>query len=342
MHRPYRVLTLMLTAGALGVAAAWLNGGEESVPESYQVTRRTSAAPAHPVAPALTGARLKGALLRADELGPGWGTTQGAATWRDGLLKGRADRPECQELLDAVYAEDLLGEPSGATAVAGFDDTAYGAQMRYQVGVYRKDDVDARIGHVRQLAQKCQQFTVTGVTGQAYDVRVETVRLSGIGDAFQGLRMTVGGGATGGATGEVAGEEGTLTLDVAALRIGDGAALLTHGGPYGVDGETTRRAVELGARHLQDALAGKTRDKPKPTRQPTPEQPGQPTPEQAQEPTPEQPQEQAQEPTPEQPQEQPEEPTLEQPQEPTLEQPQEQLQEQPEEPTLEQLQEPTP
>ncbi|GAA3837089.1 hypothetical protein ACFS5L_33260 [Streptomyces phyllanthi] len=250
MQRPYRLFTLVLSAGLLVLALAWLREAQQYDPEDSPASTAPSAASlgSRPVAPApaLSGTRLRGALLRTDDLGSSWGGTQGAATWRDGLLKGRADRPECQELLDAVYAEDLLGEPNGATAVAGFDDTEYGAQVRYQVGAYRKAGVDEKIAHVGELAGKCQEFTVAGVGGQTYGARVEPVEIPPVGDARQALRLTVGG------------EEGNgdaLTLDIAALRVGDGAALLTHGGLYGINPETTRHAAELGARRLQQAVS---------------------------------------------------------------------------------------
>lgn len=261
MRRPYRLLALVLTAGVLVLALAWLRDAEQRVPEGSRVSGELSAAaPSPSPAPALSDTRLQGALLRKGDLGRSWGRTKGAATWRDGLLKGRADRPECQELLDAVYAEDLLGEPSGAMAVAGFDDTEYGAQMRYQVGAYRREVVDAKLGHMGELAAHCGQFAATGAAGRRYDVRVAPVQLPGIGDARQALRMTV--------SGEVGGEEGALTLDVAALRVGDVAALLTYGGLGGIDDTTTREAAQQAAQRLQSVLSGKNPAEPsaRPTR----------------------------------------------------------------------------
>jgi hypothetical protein len=258
MQRPYRLFVLVFTAGVLVLALAWLREAQQYGPEASPANKRTSAASPGALqlgtGSALTDAQLRSALLRTGDLGSAWGSTQGAATWRDGLLKGRADRPECQELLDAVYAEDLLGEPSGTTVVAGFDDAEYGAQVRYQVGAYRKADTDEKIAHVGRLTEECREFTVTGAAGQTYGARVDPVQLPAVGDARQALRLTVGGedGAA------VGGEGGALTLEVAALRVGDGAALLTHGGLYGIDAETTRHAAELGAQRLLEALTGRT------------------------------------------------------------------------------------
>ncbi|MPY63117.1 hypothetical protein [Streptomyces spongiae] len=251
MRHPYRLPTLVFVAVVLVVGAAWLWQAGIPAPESAAPSpRKTSTAePSAPDSPGLADSRLGRALIGKGDLGTNWGTTAGAATWRDGLLKGEADRPECQELLDAVYAENLLGEPTGATAVAGFDDTEYGAQVRYQVGTYRKAEIDARLDHLGQLAEQCQEFTSTTASGRTYDIRVTPVGLPGIGDAGQALRMTV--------TGDVEGEQGGLTLDVAALRVGDGAALLTHGGLYGINTDTTRQAVQLGAQRLQETFASK-------------------------------------------------------------------------------------
>ncbi|MPY51951.1 hypothetical protein [Streptomyces acidicola] len=263
MRHPYRLPVLVFVAGVFVVVAAWLwqerwVGHPAAAPGSGKTS---AAAPSAPAASTLSAARLRSALIGEGDLGRAWAPTAGAATWRDGLLKGRADRPECQELLDAVYAEDLLGEPSGATAVEGFDDTEYGAQVRYQVGAYRKQDVDAKLGHLGQLARKCREFTSAGASGEKYDVRVNPVRLPGVGDARQALRMTVGG--------EVDGERGELTLDVAALRVGDGAALLTHGGLYGIEADITRHAAQLAAERLQDTLAGKPPRSARPSARPS-------------------------------------------------------------------------
>ncbi|WP_189860163.1 hypothetical protein [Streptomyces poonensis] len=252
MQRPYRVLASAVTAAVLvGAAACSQRGGGAGEGD----TTRHRSSPADRVSPAaspsaaagvsaLTDAQAAGALLRADDLGWAWGGTKGAATWRDGLLKGRANRPECQELLDTVYAEDLLGEPVGGSAAVGFDDGEYGAQLRHQVGQYKEEGVDAKLGHVRELTDECGEFDVTGAGGRTHAVKVVPVDLPAAGDARRGLRMTVNGG--------VEGKKGPLTLDVAAVRVGDGAALLTHGGLYGVDGDTTRRAVERGAQRLKE------------------------------------------------------------------------------------------
>jgi hypothetical protein len=267
MRHPYRLPALVFVAAVFMVGAAWLWQAGRSGPEpTAPAPRRTSAAaPSTPLASTVLDARLERALLGAGDLGGGWGTTEGAATWRDGLLKGRADRPECQELLDAVYAENVLGEPSGATAVAAFDDAEYGAQVRYQVGAYRSDAIDARLAYLGQLAEECQEFTSTGASGRTYDIQVAPVGLPGVGDAGQALRMTV--------EGDVDGERGALTLDVAALRVGDGAALLTHGGLHGVDAETTRQAVQLAAQRLQETFADGPARSAAPTRQPYEEDP---------------------------------------------------------------------
>lgn len=243
MRRPYRVLARAVALGMLAGAAACAvddPGHPRGFPEAASVDETMApASPSASTVPALTDARARSALLRQDDLGDAWAGTQGAATWRDGLLKGRTDRPECQALLDAVYAEDILGEPKGGTAVTGFDDYEYGAQLRYQVGAYDKADVDARLARLRQLVDKCGEFTITGAQGQEYGAEVTPVELpGGLGDARQGLRLVV--------SGAVEGEDSALTLDLATVRVGDTAALLTHGGLYGIDDTATRDAAQAG------------------------------------------------------------------------------------------------
>ncbi|MDX3644432.1 hypothetical protein [Streptomyces sp. MB09-02B] len=251
MRRPYRVLARVMALGMLaGAAGCFVDdpGHPRGFPEAASVEETTvSASPTAPTAPALTDARARSALLRQDDLGDAWSGTQGAATWRDGLLKGRTDRPECQALLDGVYAEDVLGEPKGGTAVTGFDDYEYGAQLRYQVGAYDKADVDARLRRLGQLVGTCEEFTITGVQGREYGAEVTPVELPrDLGDARQGLRLIV--------SGDLEGEDTALTLDLATVRVGDTAALLTHGGLYGIDDTATTEAAQAGIKRLQTLL----------------------------------------------------------------------------------------
>lgn len=258
MRRPYRVLARVVALGMLAGATACVAddpGHPRGFPEAAVVDDMASPSPSAPSAPpALTDARAKSALLRQDDLGEAWVGTQGAATWRDGLLKGRTDLPECQELLDAVYTEDILGKPKGGTAVTGFDDFEYGAQLRYQVGAYDKADIDARLGNLRQLVDRCGEFTITGAQGREYGAEVTPVELPGdLGDARQGLRLVV--------SGDVEGEDSALTLDLATVRVGDTAALLTHGGLYGIDDTATRDAALAGTQRLQDLLKMQQQEK---------------------------------------------------------------------------------
>jgi cobalamin biosynthesis protein CobT len=67
-----------------------------------------------------------------------------------------------------------------------------------------------------------------------------------LGDARQGLRLVV--------SGDVEGEDRALTFDLATVRVGDTAALVTHGGLYGIDDTATRDAARAGAKRLRDVL----------------------------------------------------------------------------------------
>ncbi|WP_327344617.1 hypothetical protein [Streptomyces europaeiscabiei] len=262
MRRSYRVLARVVVLGMLAGAAACVAddpGHPRGFPEAAEVDDTASPSPSAPPTPALSDARVRSALLRQDDLGDAWADTQGAATWRDGLLKGRTDLPECQELLDAVYAEDILGKPRGGTAVTGFDDYEYGAQLRYQVGAYDRADVDARLGRLRQLVDKCGEFTITGAQGREHGAEVTPVELPGdLGDARQGLRLVV--------SGDVEGEDSALTLDLATVRVGDTAALVTHGGLYGIDDTATRDAAQAGAQRLRSLLKKEQQEKKKGTK----------------------------------------------------------------------------
>lgn len=209
--------------------------------------------PSASATPSLTAAQARDALLGPAELGERWSPTQGGATWRDGLLKGRTDVADCQRLLDGLYAEDLLGKPKGAGAVVGLDESDTEAQLRYQVAAYGGPaEVDAKMAWLRTLPEKCAEFTATDVRGERQTVRVVPAALPGVGDAREGLRMTMSG------EGDLYGETPTLTLDFAAVRVGDRAVSLTNGGLGGAEEDFTNQAVQLGTQRLQNVLAGGT------------------------------------------------------------------------------------
>ncbi|WP_248003019.1 hypothetical protein [Streptomyces mirabilis] len=249
---PYRLLVLALTAGLLLSASACSLHG---------VMRPADAPPVVPPAgsatPSLTDAQASAALITQGELGGRWSATQGGATWRDGLLKTRTDTPDCQRLLDGLYAEDLLGEPTGARAVVGLDESGNAAQLRYQVAAYAApSEVDAKLAWLRTLPAKCAQFTSTDVRGGRLNVTVVPAVLPGVGDAREGLRLTMSG-ASSGDSGDGSGAAPMLTLDFAAVRVGDRAVSLTNGGLGGAAQDSTQQAVQVGTQRLQDVLAGR-------------------------------------------------------------------------------------
>ncbi|MFI2431406.1 hypothetical protein [Streptomyces sp. NPDC018693] len=190
----------------------------------------------------LSAAQAQAALITVSDLGAPWAATRGAATWRDGLLKSTA-AGECQRLLDVLYTDELLGGPARATV--GLDDADTGAQLRFQVGAQRPAEVDRALEWLGTMPQKCAWFTATTAGGAMQDVRVYGAALPEVGDVRQGLRVTL--------ESEVEdGESVTLTLDVAAVRVGEDAFALSNGGLGDVPNEATQAAVQLGALRLAD------------------------------------------------------------------------------------------
>ncbi|MFG3656614.1 hypothetical protein [Streptomyces sp. NPDC047706] len=214
-----------------------------SAPRSATASAGVSATPPQS-APALTDAQARSALVTEADLGDPWAPTQGVATWRDGFLKASAPAgmPDCQRLIDALYGDELLGAP--ARAVVGLDDGYAGAQLRYQVSSQRAAEVDAALVWLRSLPQKCRQFTATTALGVVQGVQVADSALPAFGDARQGLRITV--------TRVNRGASETLTLDIAAVRVGEDAFTVTNGGLGEVFTEVTQAVAELGAERLAE------------------------------------------------------------------------------------------
>ncbi|WP_318275188.1 hypothetical protein [Streptomyces pharetrae] len=214
-----------------------------SSPASVSSAAGVSRSPAPATPPALTAAQAQAALITWTDLGEPWAPTQGAAAWRDAFLKVRVARgtaPDCQRLLDALYADELLGAP--ARAVVGLDDTYHKAQLRYQVTAQRPAAVDRTLRWLRTLPGRCATFAATSANGTLQQVEVAGAALPEAGDARQGLRVT--------STIEYQGEPVSLTLDVAAVRVGQDAFTLTNGGLGDVYSEVTAAAVQLGAERL--------------------------------------------------------------------------------------------
>ncbi|MFI1410726.1 hypothetical protein ACH4Y0_12595 [Streptomyces sp. NPDC020707] len=246
------VAALLTTAGCSGGGGGAGAGAADDAAASASAVaaRAPSPSPSVTVAHTLTDAQAKAALVTPADLGDGWTGTEGAATWRDALLKGKADVTDCQRLLDGLYAENLLGEPAGSRAVAGYDDTGAGTQLRYQVGAYDRAALDSSLAWLKTVPETCGQFTATDVRGGQFTVRAVAAPLPGLGEAAEGLRVTV--------SGEGGGWPAVLTLDFAAVRVGDSALSLTDGGLDEVDAEDVRRAAEAGTRRLEEVLAGRT------------------------------------------------------------------------------------
>lgn len=245
MPRPpaARVLRAFVLSAVVLLAAGACTSG---------LTGRSSKAASSPVttppgAPGsgLTAAEAQAALLTEADLGAPWAPTAGAATWRDGVLKAQTDAPDCLRLLDVLYTDEPLGATTGPHAVAAFDDGADQAQLRYQVLALRPADVDRALAWLRTLPRTCARFTATTTRDGEQDVQVFELPLPDVGDARQGLRIVFNGeSADGQAT--------TLTLDVATVRVGDGALTLTDGAAGSVPADFAGQAVQLGAQRLTD------------------------------------------------------------------------------------------
>lgn len=191
----------------------------------------------------LTDQQAQAALISQTDLGAPWTATRGAATWRDQLLKATTSAGACQRLLDALYTDELLGGP--ARVAIGLDDADTNAQLRYQIAARRPADVDAALAWLKTMPAQCARFTATTETGITEDVQVNDAPLPQVGDARQGLRVSL-------AATDSDGRQGVLTLDVAAVRVGQDAFALTNGGLGDVPNDATQAAVQIGALRLAD------------------------------------------------------------------------------------------
>ncbi|MEU6141882.1 hypothetical protein ABZ848_16135 [Streptomyces sp. NPDC047081] len=248
-----RVLACALSASALLTVAACSDDSDGGSSAASDIAASPlaveSATPAR-----LTEAGARAALITPADIEDDWTQVKDAATWRDSLLVGRVDvadlltaktnAADCQKLLDSLYGDELLGKPSGASALTGFEEGE--SRLLYQVAAYQRAGLDASLAWLKELPVKCDQFTATDAKGGKRTVQVIDQPPPEAGDTRQGLRVTVKSATT------------TLTLDVAAVRVGSDAITVTAGGLDGGEEDSTERAVQLGTQRLKDVLAGKT------------------------------------------------------------------------------------
>ncbi|MGV9251702.1 hypothetical protein [Streptomyces sp. NPDC003697] len=242
---PARSLSVPALTAAVLLTAAACSAGVPGPRVAASSSADVSAAGRLPAAsPPLTQTQAQAALITDADLGKPWAPTQGAATWRDGLLKARTATRDCQQLLDALYADELLGTPKGTHSVVAFDQTDTEAQLRYQVLALRPADVDRTLAWLGTLPRTCANFTARTTRNGVQDVQVFEQTLPYFGDACKGLVVRVTDDDPG------ADETTTLVLDVAAVRVGDDAITVTNGGTGAVSAESTQQALQRGVDRL--------------------------------------------------------------------------------------------
>ncbi|WP_416072276.1 hypothetical protein, partial [Streptomyces sp. ME18-1-4] len=257
--RPVRMLAAVLACGTLLATAACSDGDDSSSTDSG-VAARPVAEPTATKSPdkPLTNARAQIALITEGDLEDAWNQVKTAGNWHDTLLIDKVDVAQfltaktqaanCQRLLDGLYENDLLGKPSGGSALTGFQQGD--SRLLYQVAAYDKADLDQSLKWLASLPTDCDQFNAVDSGNSTRTVQVVEASLPKAGDARQGVTVTVQGVSGGSPV--------TLTLDVAVVRVGDDAITVTNGGTDGVDHDSTKDAVSHGTTRLKDVREGRT------------------------------------------------------------------------------------
>ncbi|KOT30767.1 hypothetical protein ADK41_31690 [Streptomyces caelestis] len=257
-HAPAAARTLLvsaLSATALLTAAACVAGDREAPRALPAGVSEPPAAPASSASPAakqpspgpseLSEEQLRAALITETDLGEPWTASRGAATWRDGMLKAKAEDADCHRLLDVLYTEELFGPSAGPSATTTLDDASDDSQLRYQVAAHPTADVDRVLDWMRTLPKTCGRFEATTTRAGAQRVEVAELPLPEAGDARAGLRLTMIGEASDGVPTR-------LTVNLAAVRVGEDTITLTNGGLGAVLPEVIRAMSRLGADRLAD------------------------------------------------------------------------------------------
>ncbi|MFB6598726.1 hypothetical protein [Streptomyces diastaticus] len=254
-----RLLTAVVATGTL-LATAACSGGQSApaARQSAAPVRQAEDSPSPSPSATLTGKSAREALITEADIEEQWSKAKDPGSWRDSLLlgqvdaaeflTGKSDAKECQGLVDALYDDTLLGKPSGPSALAGFQQGEQ--RLLYQVGAYDSMDLQKSMKWLGTLPESCDTFTLTGEGGGKRSVEVVEASLPKVGEARQGLSVRVKGDSDG--------QPVTLSLDVAAVRMGTDAFTVMNGGVDGADPSTTKNAVQQGAHRLEEVQAGRT------------------------------------------------------------------------------------
>ncbi|MEU2420255.1 hypothetical protein ABZ619_04200 [Streptomyces sp. NPDC007851] len=235
----------LAVAGLLAVSACTAGPSPRAdAPPAAADRPAPASAGASPGTPVLTVDQAQAALITEADLGVPWTASDGTATWHDGLLKATTAQPDCQRLLDALYADDVVGAPAGPQAVVVLDDGDDAAQLRYQVDAGHAADLDRTLAWLRTLPGRCGRFTAQTTGSGAELVQVAGSGLPVVGDARQGLRVAVTWQGSAGA------DPSTLTLDLAVVRVGDDAVVLTTGALGTLPADTTGQVLGTGVKRL--------------------------------------------------------------------------------------------
>ncbi|MFF4692572.1 hypothetical protein [Streptomyces sp. NPDC001307] len=261
MTRPHRGRLGYVAALAVGAslfAAACAGAGQERQSAESGQKGRPAGSPAPAVS--LTSRQARHALLTEAYLGSQWTEVKDSGDRRDGLLRGTVnaqdwlthaeDATVCQQLLDRLSGDRILGAPLAGTQAVAVFDADDGNRMRYAVGTYPAGELRATRRWFGTLPQTCGVFTATRPDGSTEDVRVTSLPVPRSEGTRQALSVV--------AKGTTKGVPFTVSLDVALVTSGDSAVSVLNGGLADASHLTTGLAVRLGAPRLATVLAGGT------------------------------------------------------------------------------------
>ncbi|WEB39505.1 hypothetical protein MOV08_09630 [Streptomyces yunnanensis] len=237
---PPRYVAAVLAAGVLVATAACSGGGP-----SGSATK--SASPSAQ----LTGGQAEASLISPSALGAQWNPAAGGGTGRqDALLRSKANKADCQTLLERLRSGNLIGATPTAKATEAFTEPSRNARMTYQVAAFSQADAVKGMAWLKTLPNVCDGFTAVDPSGNKAIAQVVQTSLPKAGDDRFGVRMSM--------VTTVQGLKTTLALEAAAARIGPNAVSVTNGGLGGAGHADTRQAIQSGAQRLQKVLAGQT------------------------------------------------------------------------------------
>ncbi|MGW0395447.1 hypothetical protein ACWDYJ_32155 [Streptomyces sp. NPDC003042] len=230
-----------LSASSLLLVSACIpDTGKKADGKPAEVKPSEAKTPAEPKP--LTPAEAKTVLVKETDLTAGWKLQ--AMTVIDGgdasqYSYSKADKPECQRLVDYINTGRLLSDYKVSEQVVFYDRSEKSVMAQDVSGYERPAEVESAVKALADAVKACGSFKVS-VDGKPGAGKAEALQIPALGEQSNGLRVRFTQGSN------------AYDYDVATVRVG--ANITTYYNNWGDGGERGEKAFDQAIRKAAENL----------------------------------------------------------------------------------------